>query len=135
MDALAESETGRTPGDSPEGSAASTSEGLLSFDAELHVGLVSGGAIALLGLSRSGRQARGLRELLEASPRLDRDAVAKLVAACRAASLPGGEETANLRLPGAPGLHFAIRRASGGSWLLAFLQNRCWAVARAVATR
>ena len=121
MDALAESETGRMPGDSPEGSAASTSEGLLSFDAELHVGLVSGGAIALLGLSRSGRQARGLRELLEASPRLDRDAVAKLVAACRAASLPGGEETANLRLPGAPGLHFAIRRASGGSWLLALL--------------
>lgn len=119
MDGMADAEAGRTRGTPPGGAGASTTEGLLSFDTDLHVGLVSGRAVALFGLSRSGRQARGLHELLEASPRLDRDAVAALMAGCLAATLPGGEDAPTLRLPGAPGLRFAIRRASGGSWMIA----------------
>lgn len=94
-------------------------EGLLSFDAELNVGLVSGRAVALLGLPRSGRQPRGLNEVLEASPRLDREAVSTLVAHCLAVTLPGAEDDTGLCLPGAPGLRFSIRRASGGSWVIA----------------
>jgi diguanylate cyclase (GGDEF)-like protein len=93
-------------------------EGTLSFDADLHVGLVNGRAAALLGLSRGARRARGLHEMLDGSPRLDREAVAGLMSACLAATLPEAEETADLRLPGAPGLRFAMRRASGGSWVL-----------------
>lgn len=119
MDGIADAEAGRGQGAIPLRAAASAAEGLLSFDAELHVGLVSGRAVALLGLSRTGRQARGLHDLLEASPRLDRDAVAALMAACLGVTLEGGEDVPSLRLPGAPGLHFAIRRASGGSWVIA----------------
>jgi len=119
MDGMAEAEAGGTRGAIPTDAAASTTEGLLSFDADLQVGLVNGRAVALLGLSRAGRQARGLHELLDASPRLDRDAVAVLMAACLGATLPGGEDAPSLRLPGAPGLRFAIRRASGGSWVIA----------------
>ncbi|HWT10278.1 MAG TPA: hypothetical protein VN329_14020, partial [Roseomonas sp.] len=118
MDGMADAEAGRTRGTAPAATGTSATEGLLTFDADLHVGLVSGRAGALLGLSRSGRQARGLHELLEASPRLDRDAVAALMAACLAATLPGAEETLSLHLPGAPGLRFTIRRASGGSWVI-----------------
>ncbi len=119
MDGMADAEIGRTQGVVAALPASSTTEGLLSFDADLHVGLVNGRAVALLGLSRTARQARGLHDMLEASPRLDRDAVASLLAACLAATLPDAEEEAALRLPGAPGLHFAIRRASGGSWTIA----------------
>ncbi|MEO3471520.1 bifunctional diguanylate cyclase/phosphodiesterase [Roseomonas sp. CAU 1739] len=119
MDGMADAEVGRAQGTAPHGASVGATEGLLSFDPDLHVGLVTGRAIALLGLSRTGRQARGLHELLEASPRLDRDAVAALLAACLGATLPGGAEVEDLRLPGAPGLRFSIRRASSGSWMMA----------------
>ncbi|MBW6397507.1 bifunctional diguanylate cyclase/phosphodiesterase [Roseomonas sp. HJA6] len=117
MDGMADGDGAPKPGgQEPDTQAA---EGLLSFDAELNVGLVSGRAVALLGLPRSGRHARGLHDVLEASPRLDRDAVAALVAQCLAATLPGAEDEFALHLPGAPGLRFSVRRASGGSWVIA----------------
>ncbi len=94
-------------------------DGVVSFDSDLRVGLVSGRAAAMLGLPRGGRHARGLPELLEASPRLDREAAATLTAACLAATLPEGDDEAALRLPGAPGLRFALHRASPGTWVLA----------------
>lgn len=93
-------------------------EGVVSFDAALRVGLVSGRASALLGLGRAGRAARGLAELLEASPRLDRDAAAAVMSACLDATTPEGDPQADLRLDGAPGLRFAIRRASAATWVL-----------------
>jgi diguanylate cyclase (GGDEF)-like protein len=110
-------ETGRTPR-APVASAAAP-EGVLSFDTDLRVGLVSGRATVLLGLSRQARRAQGLAELLEGSPRLDRDATAALLAACLAATTPGGDPEADLlRLSGAPGLRFAIRKASRGTFVL-----------------
>lgn len=121
MDGMADAEAGRPPAQRGAGGSA-PAEGLLSFNADLHVGLVSGRAATLLGLSREGRQARSLGELLEASPRLDRDAVAALMAAALAATLPdGGDEADLVELPGAPGLAFALRRASAGSWVIAIL--------------
>ena len=93
-------------------------EGVVSFDAGLRVGLISGRASALLGLPRGGRHAQGLAELLEASPRLDRDAAAALMAACLDATTPEGEAEADLRIHGAPGLRFGIRRAATGTWVL-----------------
>lgn len=121
MDGMADAEAGRLSAQHGE-SGTAPAEGLLSFNADLHVGLVSGRAAALLGLPREGRQARSLGELLEASPRLDRDAVAALMAAALAATLPeGGDEADLLELPGAPGLAFALRRASGGSWVIGVL--------------
>jgi diguanylate cyclase (GGDEF)-like protein len=122
MDGMTDAEADRAP--RTPSPVAGTDDGLLSFDADLHVGLVNGRAVALFGLSRAARQARGLHEMLEASPRLDRDAVAGLLAACLAATLPDGEEVADLLLPGAPGLRFAIRRASGGSWTVAVSEDR-----------
>ena len=119
MDGMADAESGRMQGTPPQGASAAATEGLLSFDADLHVGLVTGRAIGLLGLSRGRRQARGLNELLETSPRLDRDAVAALLAACLAATLPEATAVPELRLAGAPGLRFSIRRASSGSWMMA----------------
>lgn len=123
MDGMTESDAGRGRGADPKGSVPAAADGMLSFDAELQVGLVCGRAIALLGLSRSARQASGLIDLLEASPRLDREAVAGLMAACLAATLPGGEEPVGLQLPGAPGLRFSIRRASAVSWVLGVLTD------------
>ena len=121
MDGMADAESGRMQGTPPQGASAAATEGLLSFDADLHVGLVTGRAIGLLGLSRGRRQARGLNELLETSPRLDRDAVAALLAACLAATLPEATAVPELRLAGAPGLRFSIRRASSGSWMMAMV--------------
>jgi len=118
MDGFTEVDTTQQTG-APEGA-----EGLLSFDAELNVGLVSGRAVSLLGLPRSGRQARGLHDLLDGSPRLDRDAVQALVAQCLAATLPGAADETPLVMPGAPGLRFVIRRASGGSWVIALGAER-----------
>ncbi len=122
MDGIADAEGTRTSqgfvGDGHD------DEGLLSFDSELNVGLVSGRAVALLGLPRSGRQPRGLNEVLEGSPRLDREAVSTLVAHCLAATLPGAEDELGLHLPGAPGLRFSVRRASGGSWVIALATER-----------
>ena len=118
MDGMADAEAGRRPGPRTGGTG-SPAEGVLSFNEDLHVGLVSGRAAALLGLSRAGRQAQSLHELFETSPRLDRDAVAALMAACLAATLPEADPEATFRLPGAPGLTFALRRASPGSWIIA----------------
>lgn len=117
MDGMAEA-AGATRSGTRDAAAGSGSEGILSFGDDLRVGLVSGRAALLLGLSRQGRRARGLAELLEASPRLDRDATAGLAAACLAATMPDGEAAADLRLSGAPGLRFAIRRAGPGSFVL-----------------
>ncbi|BDG72542.1 putative bifunctional diguanylate cyclase/phosphodiesterase [Roseomonas fluvialis] len=94
-------------------------DGVVSFDADLRVGLVSGRAAALLGLARTARHAQGVCDLLEASPRLDREAVAVIAAACLTATLPDGDAEADLRLAGAPGLRFGIRRATQGTWVLA----------------
>jgi diguanylate cyclase (GGDEF)-like protein len=94
-------------------------DGVVSFDHDLRVGLVSGRAAALLGLARTSRHAQGICDLLEGSPRLDREAVALLTAACLGATLPGGDAEADLRLSGAPGLRFGIRRATQGAWVLA----------------
>lgn len=94
-------------------------DGVVSFDPDLRVGLVSGRAAALLGLTRTARHARGISDLLEASPRLDREAVGVLAATCLAATLPDGNPEADLRLAGAPGLRFGIRRATQGTWVLA----------------
>lgn len=91
----------------------------LSFDAGLRVGVVSGRAAALLGLSRAAPGLRCLAELLDASPRLDREAVAALIAACHATALGMHGQAAGLRFAGAPGLCFHILPASGASWLLA----------------
>jgi diguanylate cyclase (GGDEF)-like protein len=96
-------------------------DGVVSFDADLRVGLVSGRAGALLGLTRSARHAQGMNELLEASPRLDREAAAGVSAACLAATVPDGDPEAELRLAGAPGLRFGIRRATAGTWVLAIM--------------
>ncbi len=96
-------------------------DGVVSFDPDLRVGLVSGRAAALLGLTRTARNAQGVCDLLEASPRLDREAVAVLTAACLTATLPDGETEADLRLAGAPGLRFSIRRATQGTWVLAIM--------------
>lgn len=109
-------EAGRNP--APPATPGGTPEGVLSFDSDLRVGLVSGRAGILLGLSRQARRAQGLAELLEASPRLDRDATATLLAACLSATTPEGEAEADVRLSGAPGLRFAIRRASRGTFIL-----------------
>ncbi|WP_198373228.1 putative bifunctional diguanylate cyclase/phosphodiesterase [Roseomonas rosulenta] len=94
-------------------------DGVVSFDADLRVGLVSGRAAALLGIARTARHAQGVCDLLEASPRLDREAVAVLAAACLTATLPDADAEADLRLAGAPGLRFGIRRATQGTWVLA----------------
>lgn len=118
MDGMAEAEADRTRGTPPAEAGTSATEGLLTFDTDLHVGLVSGRASALLGLPRGGRRTRCLHDVLEASPRLDRDAVAALMASCLTATLPGGEETPSLRLSGAPGLSFTIRQGSAGSWVI-----------------
>lgn len=123
MDGMTESEAGRGREADPKGSRPLETEGMVSFDTELHVGLVCGRAVALLGLSRTGRQAHGLIDLLEASPRLDRDAVAGLLSACLAATLPSGEEAVGLHWPGAPGLRFGIRRASAVSWVLSVFSD------------
>jgi diguanylate cyclase (GGDEF)-like protein len=123
MDGMTESDVGRGRGQDRGGAGPGEGEGVLSFDAELHVGLVCARAVALLGLSRTARQSRGLIEVLEASPRLDRDAVSGLMAACLAATLPGGEEAAGLELPGAPGLRFSLRRTSAVSWMLGVMSD------------
>ena len=94
-------------------------DGVVSFDPDLRVGLVSGRAAALLGLQRTARNAQGISDLLDASPRLDREAVTVLAGACLTATLPDGDPEADLRLPGAPGLRFGIRRATVGTWVLA----------------
>jgi diguanylate cyclase (GGDEF)-like protein len=94
-------------------------DGVVSFDADLRVGLVSGRAVSLLGLPRAARHARGIPELLEASPRLDREAAAALAACCLAATLPEGDAETALRPPGAPGLRFGVHRATPGTWVLA----------------
>lgn len=94
-------------------------DGVISFDPDLRVGLVSGRAAALLGLQRTARHAQGICDLLEASPRLDREAVSVLAAACLTATLPDHDPEADLRLAGAPGLRFGIRRATVGTWVLA----------------
>lgn len=117
MDGMGDAKGASAPGQAADGAQAI--EGLLSFDRELNVGLVSGRAVALLGLPRTGRSLRGLQEVLEASPRLDGDAVCALMAQCRSATLPQAEDGPPLRLPGAPGLRFVIRRATGGSWVIA----------------
>lgn len=118
MDGLADAEAGSLSAQGAEG-AGPPAEGLISFDADLHLGVVSGRAAALLGLPRAGREARTLGELLEASPRLDHEAVAALMAAALAATLPeGGDEADLLELSGAPGLAFTLRRAAGGSWAI-----------------
>lgn len=121
MDGMTEAEAGRRPGPAAGGrtqAAGGVAEGLLTFNEDLHVGLLSGRAVALLGLSRTGREARSLHEALEASPRLDREATAALMAACLAATLPEADAETSLHLPGAPGLRFRIRRAAGASWAL-----------------
>ncbi|CAH0151341.1 bifunctional diguanylate cyclase/phosphodiesterase [Roseomonas sp. CECT 9278] len=94
-------------------------DGVISFDSDLRVGLVSGRAAALLGLQRTARHAQGVCDLLEASPRLDREAVSVIAAACLTATLPDHDPEADLRLAGAPGLRFGIRRATVGTWVLA----------------
>jgi len=101
---------GTRSGDAPDG--------VLSFDAELRVGIVSGVAGALLGLARAGPGPRMLGDLLATSPRLDREAVAVLVAACLAATQDREANAGGIHLPGAPGLRFAIRRASAAGWTL-----------------
>lgn len=124
MDGMTEAEGGPRPVSAPgaaPGSAAGPAEGLITFNEDLHLGLLSGRAVALLGLTRRGREARSLHEALGASPRLDRDATAALMAACLGATLPGADPETTLRLPGAPGLCFRIRRAAGASWALAIL--------------
>ncbi|MBR0679026.1 bifunctional diguanylate cyclase/phosphodiesterase [Roseomonas eburnea] len=129
MDGMAEAGTAtrtpRAPGKEQLAAAAleTLPEGVLSFDSNLRIGLVSGRASVLLGLARTGRQARGLAEMLEASPRLDRDAVAALMAACLDATTPDGDREANLRLEGAPGLRFGIRRATPGTWILSIVPD------------
>jgi diguanylate cyclase (GGDEF)-like protein len=92
---------------------------ILSFDHGLGVGSVSRGAAALLGLARAGRAPRGLADMLEESPRLDREAVAALLAACLDATRTDDAQAADLRLPGAPGLRFSVLRVGGGTWVLA----------------
>ena len=92
-------------------------DGVVSFDADLRVGLISGRAAALLGLTRTARHAQGVCDLLEARPRLDPEAAGVL--ACLAATLPDADPEAELRLAGAPGLRFGIRRATQGTWVLA----------------
>jgi diguanylate cyclase (GGDEF)-like protein len=94
-------------------------DGVVSFDPDLRVGLVSGRAAALLSLTRNARHALGLSDLLDASPRLDREAVAALTAACLGATMPDGDAETDLRLAGAPGLRFGVRRATVGTWVLA----------------
>ncbi|MBR0673103.1 putative bifunctional diguanylate cyclase/phosphodiesterase [Neoroseomonas soli] len=127
MDGMAEAGTAtrpyRAPGRGQIAAAAleTLPEGVVSFDARLRVGLVSGRAGALLGLARAGRHVHGLAELLEASPRLDRDATAALIAACLDATTPEAEAGADLRLDGAPGLRFGIRRATAGTWVLSIV--------------
>jgi diguanylate cyclase (GGDEF)-like protein len=125
MDGMAEpggaTKPSRPPGRGKLAAAAleTLPDGVASFGPDLRVGLVSGRAAALLGLQRTARHAQGISDLLEASPRLDREAVGALAAACLAATLPDGEPEADLRLPGAPGLRFGIRRATQGTWVLA----------------
>jgi diguanylate cyclase (GGDEF)-like protein len=125
MDGMAEpggaTKPSRPPGRGKLAAAAleTLPDGVVSFGPDLRVGLVSGRAAALLGLQRTARHAQGISDLLEASPRLDREAVGALAAACLAATLPDGEPEADLRLPGAPGLRFGIRRATQGTWVLA----------------
>ncbi|WP_137127561.1 bifunctional diguanylate cyclase/phosphodiesterase [Roseomonas sp. HF4] len=126
MDGMAEAgaaEAARkgTPG---AGASAAAAEAVLSFDAGLRVGIVSGGAAALLGLSRATPGLRSLTELLEASPRLDRAAVAALTAACHAAALGIQDGTAGLRFTGAPGLCFRINPASAVGWLIEVAADR-----------
>lgn len=129
MDGMAEAATAarhyRVPGKGQLAAAAleTLPEGVVSFDAGLRVGLVSGRAGALLGLARTGRHVHGLAELLDASPRLDRDAVAALMAACLDATTPDGGGEADLRLDGAPGLRFGIRRCTAGTWVLSIVHE------------
>lgn len=129
MDGMAEAGTATRPHKGPgRGQLAAAAletlpEGVVSFDAGLRVGLVSGRASVLLGLPRGGRHAHGLAELLEASPRLDHDAAAALMAACLDATTPEGEAEADLRIHGAPGLRFGIRRAATGTWVLSLVAD------------
>lgn len=94
-------------------------DGSVSFGADLRVGLVNARAAALLGQARIVHRPCGMAELLENSPRIDREAAAALTAACLSATLADGPEDSGLRLPGAPGLRFAIRRRTADTWELA----------------
>ncbi|MBP0462928.1 bifunctional diguanylate cyclase/phosphodiesterase [Roseomonas sp. PWR1] len=122
---MADADIGRRPLGGP---SSPLPDGLLSFDADLRIGHVSPRAAVQLGLARVRRTHAGLSDLLEASPRLDRDAVASLVAAAVSrvstqeqdivAEAPDGAAEP-LRLAGAPGLRFAFARTGASDWILA----------------
>jgi diguanylate cyclase (GGDEF)-like protein len=124
MDGMADADIGRRP--RSDGAATPVPDAVLAFDADLRIGHVSPRAATLLGLARVRRTLAGMSDLLEASPRLDRDATAALVASAIAAvsavrqdivaePMPAPEP---IRLAGAPGLRFAILHTGPAAWIL-----------------
>lgn len=129
MDGMADADIGRRMGEA----APRLPEGAVSFDADLKVGHVSPRAAALLGLARVRRTLAALSDLLEASPRLDRDAVGALVAAAvdgissgrqDVLAEPAEERAAAIHLPGAPGLRFGIHRTGPANWVIGIEEER-----------
>jgi len=124
MDGLADGSAPRCPRKDPEWAqlvAAALEimpEGVVGFDADLRVCLLSGRARSLLGLPRGLATPATLSDLLEASPRLERGAVMALTEACLRATTPGMPPEARLRIPGAPGLLFGICAATTANWIL-----------------
>ena len=124
MDGMAEASAARRAGKSAaEDRLAAAAldtlpEGVVGFDADLKVCLLSSRARTLLGLSCSTREPQALQGVLETSPRLDRQAVMALTEACLRATRPGMPPEAQLRLPGAPGLLFGICPATPANWVL-----------------